>query len=66
MFVEFIYKSEFHKQGEYMVEFMCKQGGSIVTFTLDYDIKQMREHPDFVEVIKPKEKPPVVKKPTKE
>jgi hypothetical protein len=49
-----------------MVEFVCKQGGSIVTFTLDYDIKQMREHPDFVEVIKPKEKQPVVKKPTKE
>ena len=66
MFVEFIYKSEFYKQGEYMVEFMCKQGGSIVTFALDYDIEQMRKHPDFVEVIKPKEKTPVVKKPTKE
>ena len=66
MFVEFIYKSEFHKQGEYMVEFMCKQGGSIVTFALDYDIEQMRKHPDFVEVIPPKEKTLVVKKPTKE
>jgi hypothetical protein len=66
MFVESICKSRLHKQGEYMVEFVCKQGGSIVTFTLEYDIKQMREHPDFVEVIKDKEKKPVVKKPTKE
>mgnify|MGYP003636244808 CR=1 FL=1 len=50
-----------------MVTFKCIRGGSEVSFTSEYDIKQMRAHEEYVEVIPATPvKQPVVKKPTKE
>jgi hypothetical protein len=49
-----------------MITFKCIRGGSEVSFTSKYDIEQMRNHPEYVEVIPLVEKKPVVKKPTKE
>jgi hypothetical protein len=33
------------------VYFKCRRSGCIVGFTAEYDIKQMRIHPDYEEVI---------------
>jgi len=49
-----------------MITFKCIRGGSEVSFTSEYDIEQMRKHPEYAEVKPPVEKKPVIKKPTKE
>lgn len=47
-----------------MVKFRCKLSGVVHEFESEYDIKQMRRHPDYVEV-KEEEQKPVEKKVTK-
>ena len=34
-----------------MAKFKCKQSGNIFEFVHDHDIKNMRIHPDYMEVI---------------
>lgn len=34
-----------------MAKFKCNQTGNVYDFELEYDIEQMREHPDYSEVI---------------
>ena len=41
-----------------MAKFRCKRSGNIVEFTSDYDIQEMKKHPEYEEV---KETPPPVK-----
>jgi D-alanyl-D-alanine dipeptidase len=36
-----------------MVTFRCKRSGCLVTFTSEYDIVQMRQHPEYEEVKEP-------------
>ena len=45
-----------------MVQFKCKHSDTIVSFESEYDIAQMKSHPDYEE-IKEEEKP--VEKPKK-
>jgi hypothetical protein len=33
------------------VTFKCNRSGQTVTFTYEHDIKAMREHPDYTEVV---------------
>jgi hypothetical protein len=33
------------------VTFKCNRSGQTVTFTYEHDIKSMREHPDYTEVV---------------
>lgn len=42
-----------------MATFKCKQSGNEVTFEYEWDIKSMRSHPDYEEVVE--EKKPEVK-----
>jgi hypothetical protein len=37
------------------VTFKCNRSGQIVTFTYEHDIKSMREHPDYTEVVEASE-----------
>jgi hypothetical protein len=37
------------------VTFKCNRSGQTVTFTYEHDIKSMREHPDYTEVVFPEE-----------
>ena len=49
-----------------MITFRCKLSGVFHTFETEYDIKQMRRHPEYEEVKEPKaEEKPVDKKVTK-
>ena len=41
-----------------MAKFMCKRSGNIVEFTSEYDIQEMRKHPEYEEV---QDTPPPVK-----
>lgn len=34
-----------------MVKFKCKHTGNISEFNTEHDIKTMREHPEYVEII---------------
>jgi hypothetical protein len=48
-----------------MATFRCKQTNNLVDFDLEWDIIQMRAHPDYEEVIEevqPKVEPVAVKK----
>lgn len=48
-----------------MAQFKCKLSGTQITVENDWDIKGMREHPEYDEVIeevKPKVEPVAVKK----
>lgn len=48
-----------------MATFRCAQTGNLVDFDLEWDIIQMRAHPDYTEVVeevKPKVEPVAVKK----
>ena len=48
------------------VKFKCKQSGTIVQFTNDHDIKTMRTHPDYEEVlqeVQESEDTPTIRKP---
>lgn len=47
-----------------MAKFMCKRSGNIVEFTSEYDIQEMRKHPEYTEVKDEEKKKPVVKKQT--
>ena len=51
-----------------MAKFMCKRSGNTVEFTSEYDIQEMRKHPEYVEVEDeektPRKKIVVVKKQT--
>jgi len=47
-----------------MAKFMCKRSGNIVEFTSEYDIQEMRKHPEYIEVQDEKKKKQVVKKQT--
>jgi hypothetical protein len=40
-------------KGLKMVTFRCKRSGCLVTFNTDYDIAQMRKHPEYEEVKEP-------------
>jgi len=46
-----------------MAKFKDKSSGNVFEFTSDYDIKTMRKHPDYVEVVTVVEEPLVLKKP---
>lgn len=46
-----------------MALFKCLQSGNTVEFVNEWDIAQIKAHPEYVEVIE-EEKPVVVKKPT--
>jgi hypothetical protein len=37
------------------VTFKCNRSGQTVTFTYEHDIKSMREHPDYTEVVEASE-----------
>ena len=39
------------------VYFKCRLSGCVVGFTEEYDIKQMREHPDYDEVTENQDTP---------
>lgn len=43
-----------------MVKFKCNQSGNIFEFVNDHDIKTMRAHPEYSEVVED----PEIKKPT--
>ena len=48
-----------------MATFKCMQTGNTVEFNLEHDIRTMRQHPEYKEVIeevKPKVEPVAVKK----
>lgn len=47
-----------------MAKFQCNLSGNVFEFEHDHDIKTMRTHPEYTEVI-PKEEVPVVVKPKK-
>ena len=47
-----------------MAKFMCKRSGNTVEFTSEYDIQEMRKHPEYVEVKDEEKKKPVAKKQT--
>lgn len=34
-----------------MAKFKCKYSGNVVEFSLEHDIKAMRVHPDYAEVV---------------
>lgn len=38
-----------------MAQFRDNASGTIYTFSIDYDIEQMRKHPDYSEVTQPTE-----------
>lgn len=52
-----------------MAKFKCKQSGNVFLFESDYDIKSLRKHPEYEEVVEqPKEEltiPEFTKKPAK-
>lgn len=58
---EFFNIEFFIKLGDIMALFKCKQTNNTVEFENDWDIVQMRAHPDYEEVkeeeVKPIEKP---------
>ena len=48
-----------------MAQFKCKLSGTQITVENDWDIKTMRRHPDYIEIVeevKPKVEPVAVKK----
>ena len=47
-----------------MVKFMCNRSGNIVEFHTEYDIQEMRKHPEYTEVKDEEKKKIVVKKQT--
>lgn len=51
-----------------MAKFKDKSSGNVFEFTSDYDIKTMRKHPDYIEVVEQQElkKPLTTKKQLKE
>lgn len=50
---------------KYMAIFKCKKTGNTVEFKQEHDVKQMREHEGYEEVV-PVEKKPVKKQEPKE
>lgn len=40
------------------VTFKCNRSGQTVTFTAEHDIKSMREHPEYTEVVLLEEEQP--------
>jgi len=40
-----------------MVTFRCKRSGCLVSFNTEYDIAQMRKHPEYEEVTEQPKKP---------
>lgn len=47
-----------------MATFKCRSTGNTVDFDLEWDITQMRAHPDYEEVIQEEKKPEVKVKKT--
>ena len=47
-----------------MATFKCRSTGNTVDFDLEWDIVQMRAHPDYEEVIQEEKKPEVKAKKT--
>ena len=49
-----------------MAKFKCMQSGSIVSFENEWDIAQMKSHPDYTEVVEitVEKEPVVIKKAT--
>jgi hypothetical protein len=46
-----------------MAKFKCNQSGNIFEFTSEHDIKTMRTHPGYTEVIQEEPKKPVGRPP---
>lgn len=42
---------EYYIKEKYMVKFKCKHTGNISEFNTEHDIKTMREHAEYVEII---------------
>lgn len=42
---------EYYIKEKYMVKFKCKHTGNISEFNTEHDIKTMREHTEYVEII---------------
>lgn len=56
---------EYYIKEKYMVKFKCKHTGNISEFNTEHDIKTMREHAEYAEVleeVKETPKPKSVKK----
>ena len=48
----------YKKGNKYMAKFKCNHSGNVVEFLLEHDIKTMRTHPEYTELV---EESPVVK-----
>lgn len=47
------------------MKFKCKLTGCVYEFTTEHDIKTMKEHPDYAEVVEQEAFKPAAKKATK-
>lgn len=48
------------------VKFKCKQTGNIFSYSVEHDIKTMREHPEYEEVKEQTEEPKKAGRPKKD
>lgn len=48
-----------------MAKFKCKQSGNVFEFLLDHDIKTMRTHTEYIEVVEATEEVVAAVKPNK-
>lgn len=45
-----------------MAKFRCKQSGTVLEFTQEHDIEQLRQQEDYEEVVEEEQKKPPVKR----
>ena len=50
---------------EVIVKFKCKQSGNVFEFSNEHDIKTMRTHPEYVEIVEEVVEPVKVGRPKK-